>query len=129
VTLPDRHLTVAECADWLHVEHKTVRRLIERGELPALRVGRVLRINPADLSRLAEPTAPRPERGKVATLPRPRPRREPRGDFARLARESSSGVDGSATVGREVAPATRETSRGRGPQGMEVPVSTSHATP
>ena len=76
------HLTVAECAALLRVDHKTVRRLIERGALPALRVGRVLRIDPADL-------------GALAYVPRQRevgrerlsPSGQPIGEFARLARQ------------------------------------------
>jgi excisionase family DNA binding protein len=77
-----RYLTVTECAAMLGVEHKTVRRLIERGELPALRVGRLLRIDPAALESLryrptrSDPAAP-------TSRPRPRPAR---GEFARRAR-------------------------------------------
>jgi excisionase family DNA binding protein len=75
------YLTVAECAALLAVDHKTVRRLIERGELPALRVGRALRISPDDLSALAY----QPPEGR-STLAPARPR-QPRGRFAQLARE------------------------------------------
>jgi excisionase family DNA binding protein len=76
-----RYLTIAECADLLAVEHKTVRRLIDRGELPALRVGRLLRIDPDDLEALRY----RPERVERAACPRPRP---VRGVFAGMAREA-----------------------------------------
>jgi excisionase family DNA binding protein len=45
-------LTVREAADRLRCSEKTVRRLIRRGELPALRVGRTsLRIDEAELKR------------------------------------------------------------------------------
>ena len=75
------YLTVNECADLLAVDHKTVRRLIDRGELPALRVGRVLRIDPADLEALRY----RPGRSESGSpAPRPRP---VRGEFARRARD------------------------------------------
>jgi excisionase family DNA binding protein len=50
----------------LAVEHKTVRRLIDRGELPALRVGRVLRIDRADLEALRY----RPDGAERAACPR-----------------------------------------------------------
>jgi excisionase family DNA binding protein len=76
-----RHLTVQECADRLAVDHKTMRRLIDRGELPALRVGRVLRIDPDDLEALRY----RPRGGPgAARTPRSRP---PAREFARLARD------------------------------------------
>jgi excisionase family DNA binding protein len=42
--VPEPLLSVDEAADALRVSPKTVRRLIARGELPALRVGRQLRI-------------------------------------------------------------------------------------
>ena len=41
-------LTVAEIADRLRVEHKTVRALIKAGKLRAVRLGRVLRIRESD---------------------------------------------------------------------------------
>ena len=118
----DRYLTVDECAALLRVEHKTVRRLIERGTLPALRVGRVLRINPADLSRLAEPSRPTRD---ATPLPRARRRRGPRGDFARMAREASSGVEGSATVKHQVASATRQRPEAVAHEERNLPMSTS----
>jgi excisionase family DNA binding protein len=39
-----RFLTVSEAAARLQVSAKTIRRLIERGDLPALRIGRLVRI-------------------------------------------------------------------------------------
>jgi len=44
-----RFLTVAEVADLLRVSAMTVYRLIEAGELRALRVGKAFRINEDDL--------------------------------------------------------------------------------
>jgi excisionase family DNA binding protein len=42
-------MTVAEAATILRVSTRTIRRLIERGELDAVRVGRSVRIRPADI--------------------------------------------------------------------------------
>jgi excisionase family DNA binding protein len=39
-----RFLTVSEAAARLQVSAKTIRRLIEHGDLPALRIGRLVRI-------------------------------------------------------------------------------------
>lgn len=44
-----RLLTAAEVADQLRVSTMTVYRLIRRGELPAVRVGRNYRVRAADL--------------------------------------------------------------------------------
>ena len=77
-----RHLTVAECAALLAVDHKTVRRLIDRGELPVLRLGRILRIDPADLEALRYRPGPS-EPGSPARR-RPRP---VNGEFSRRARD------------------------------------------
>jgi excisionase family DNA binding protein len=49
-TVPQRFLlTVAETAAKLHVSEKTVRRLIAKGSLPALRVGGAVRVDPLEL--------------------------------------------------------------------------------
>jgi excisionase family DNA binding protein len=48
--LPELLLTVAQGAMQLGVNRETVYRLIKRGDLPAARVGSVLRISPADLA-------------------------------------------------------------------------------
>lgn len=40
----DGFLTVVECAKWYRISPATVRRLIESGRLPAVRVGRSIRI-------------------------------------------------------------------------------------
>jgi excisionase family DNA binding protein len=45
-------LDVSAVADALDVSTKTVRRMIKDGRIPALRVGRSVRIRAADLNRL-----------------------------------------------------------------------------
>jgi len=47
--LPARLLTVSEVAQALRVSNMTVYRLVSAGELPALRVGRSVRLRAADL--------------------------------------------------------------------------------
>jgi excisionase family DNA binding protein len=47
-------LTVAEVAELLKLNQQTVRNWIDQGSLPALRVGRRVRIRRADLDRLLE---------------------------------------------------------------------------
>lgn len=47
-------LTLFQVASFLSVSPKTVRRLIARGKLPCVRVGRVVRFQPADLFRFVE---------------------------------------------------------------------------
>ncbi len=77
------YLTVQECADLLAVHHKTIRGLIESGELPALRVGRVWRIARGDLGAL---TYRPPGSATPGTVARPRPR-PVTGSYSRRARE------------------------------------------
>lgn len=50
-------LSVAEAADVIGVEHRTIRRMIANGSLPARRVGktRVIRIAAVDLDRVMRP--------------------------------------------------------------------------
>ena len=43
--------TVAEVADYLHVSHSTIFRLVKRKELPAFKVGRVWRFDVKDIDR------------------------------------------------------------------------------
>ncbi len=45
----DSLLTVNEVAARLTVSPKTVRRLVERGELPALKIGASVRVDPGEL--------------------------------------------------------------------------------
>jgi len=46
-----RFVTVAEVADQLRVSNMTVYRLVQSGQLPAVRVGRSYRIREEDLDR------------------------------------------------------------------------------
>lgn len=48
--MSDQLLTAAEVADQLRVSTMTIYRLIRRGELPAVRVGRNYRVRDRDLS-------------------------------------------------------------------------------
>jgi excisionase family DNA binding protein len=48
----DSLLTVAEVAETLKLNQQTVRNWIDRGELPAVRIGRRVRIKRADFDRL-----------------------------------------------------------------------------
>jgi excisionase family DNA binding protein len=50
----DSFLTVAEVAETLKLNQQTVRNWIDRGELPAVRVGRRVRIKRADFDRLLD---------------------------------------------------------------------------
>ncbi len=50
--LDDDYLTVADVAGLLKLNQQTVRNWIEQGKLPALRVGRRVRIKRVDLERL-----------------------------------------------------------------------------
>jgi excisionase family DNA binding protein len=52
--LEDAFLTVAEVAELLKLNQQTVRNWIDQGSLPALRVGRRVRIRRTDLERLLE---------------------------------------------------------------------------
>ena len=49
-----RFYTVSEIAERLHLSTRTIRRLIERGELDAYRIGRLIRISPDGLQRFIE---------------------------------------------------------------------------
>jgi excisionase family DNA binding protein len=58
-------LTTREVADALHVHPRTVQRLVERGELAAVRLGAAIRFDPAELvrliaerTRIAQPSGP-----------------------------------------------------------------------
>ena len=50
----EEFLTVAEVAELLKLNQQTVRNWIDQGSLPALRVGRRVRIRRSDLNRLLE---------------------------------------------------------------------------
>ena len=47
-------LTLQDVADFLQVSTRTVRRLVDRGELTAFRIGRSIRVRREDLRRLVE---------------------------------------------------------------------------
>jgi len=52
--LEDSFLTVAEVAEMLKLNQQTVRNWIDQGSLPALRVGRRVRIRRSELERLLQ---------------------------------------------------------------------------
>jgi excisionase family DNA binding protein len=54
-------LTVAEVAQTLKLNQQTVRNWIDQGSLPALRIGRRVRIRRSDFERLIEAGATRPD--------------------------------------------------------------------
>lgn len=58
-------LTVLEAAERLNVHPETIRRMIRRGELGAMKIGHVYRINPDDL------TPTRVEVARPAAAPEP----------------------------------------------------------
>lgn len=66
-------LTVAEVADLLRLNQQTVRNWIDAGTLPAIRVGRRVRIKRSDLNRILEngyrgtPPSASPIKGPSAT--------------------------------------------------------------
>jgi excisionase family DNA binding protein len=64
----EEFLTVAEVAEMLKLNQQTVRNWIDQGSLPALRVGRRVRIRRSDLERVLE---------EASTAGAARPAREP----------------------------------------------------
>ncbi|MBV9713879.1 MAG: helix-turn-helix domain-containing protein [Solirubrobacterales bacterium] len=50
----DEFLTVAEIAERLKLNQQTLRNWIEQGQLPAIRIGRRVRIRRSDFERLVE---------------------------------------------------------------------------
>ena len=65
VSVDDGFLTVAEVAELLKLNQQTVRNWIDAGYLPAVRIGRRVRVRRTDLDRLLEEgaTARRPADG------------------------------------------------------------------
>ncbi len=55
--LEDTFLTVAEVAEMLKLNQQTIRNWIDQGSLPALRVGRRVRIRRSDFERVLEEAA------------------------------------------------------------------------
>lgn len=60
--LEDEFLTVAEVAELLKLNQQTVRNWIDQGYLPALRVGRRVRVRRSDLDKLLAHSSMRPQR-------------------------------------------------------------------
>jgi len=60
-------LTVAEVAELLKLNQQTVRNWIDQGSLPALRVGRRVRIRRSDFDRLLEEGSTSGSRGRRTT--------------------------------------------------------------
>ena len=52
---PEPLMTIRGSADALDVSTRTVSRLIAAGTLPAVRIGRLVRIRPVDLATLVKP--------------------------------------------------------------------------
>jgi excisionase family DNA binding protein len=67
--LEDTFLTVAEVAAMLKLNQQTIRNWIDQGSLPALKVGRRVRIRRSDLERVLE-------EGSTATARQPGPSAE-----------------------------------------------------
>lgn len=59
----DELLTVREVAERLKLTEKSVRRYISEGKLPAVKLGRVLRVREADLETFVEERQVRPGGG------------------------------------------------------------------
>ncbi len=47
--MQNEFLTVIEAAEYLRIDESTIRSVIHRGDLPALKIGRVFRIKRVDL--------------------------------------------------------------------------------
>ena len=48
INLNDEFYSISELAELLKVEHKTIRRAIQRGDIKAMKIGRVYRIRKSD---------------------------------------------------------------------------------
>lgn len=66
-TLDDEYLTVKEIAEHLKLNQQTLRNWIDDGQLPAVRIGRRVRVRRADLDRVLARGATRP--AQVETSP------------------------------------------------------------
>jgi excisionase family DNA binding protein len=106
--LEDSFLTVAEVADTLKLNQQTVRNWIDQGSLPALRVGRRVRIRRSDFERLladsytagagtdrgaAGPSAEDFWGGEAVGVPEPPPPSKPSAETAAETREPAIGVE------------------------------------
>ncbi len=54
---PPRSWTVDDVAAYLRVHHRTVLRMVERGEIPALRLGKIVRFDPEKVVALFDDAA------------------------------------------------------------------------
>jgi excisionase family DNA binding protein len=70
----DEYLTVQEVADHLKLNQQTLRNWIDRGELPAVRVGRRVRIRRTDLERILARSATSIDEPQPAAVARDDPR-------------------------------------------------------
>ncbi len=69
-------LTVAEVAEMLKLNQQTVRNWIDQGSLPALRVGRRVRIKQSDLQRILDESYSSGGAGKRGAVASPSPSAE-----------------------------------------------------
>ena len=74
-------ISVTQAANMSNVHPATIRRMIARGELPAVRIGRVWRVNPSDLQ---------PERREVPGTPTIKGARVVTGRLSQLAQLGST---------------------------------------
>jgi excisionase family DNA binding protein len=64
------YLTVVQAAEQLSVHPSTIRRWIDKGRLPAYRIGdKRIGVKPPDLARLVVPRPGRPKKGGLMTQP------------------------------------------------------------
>jgi len=73
--MDDTFLTTEEVLDYLHVNLRTVYRLIKAGKIPAVRVGRQWRFKRADLDAWLDGQRSRKSRGAPVASPAPSPER------------------------------------------------------
>jgi excisionase family DNA binding protein len=75
-------LTTNEAADLLHVHPRTVQRLVERGELGAVRLGAAVRFDPADVVELTSRLKRREAGATTSSTDVVRPSRAVRASFS-----------------------------------------------
>lgn len=79
----EEYASIDDVAVALRVHYNTVYRAVRDGRLPAVRVGRAVRIKVSDIDKLRVDVTPTPAEPIRHRPPRPR---APRGEFARRAR-------------------------------------------
>ncbi len=101
----DPFLTVAEVAELLKINQQTVRNWIDAGSLPAVKLGRRVRIKRADLDRIVDGSYTSGQPGSVSTGPSAEDfwGGEPVGsaDLAFPAAEASTSTDIDSEVGND----------------------------